>query len=187
MLKTNEVTSEMSGKISRLLLDYAPPELLENIGLNEESRHEFEQRFASCPRRSGALDLTEASADVLYYVLDQCSALKDPSKVSLWTLTKLVEYVKVYEFTKAKDVVKDIYTLRELAASREAMALARAKKTAPYAQEQPKAARMWQTLLNEGKPPHSIAGIISKRLAISVRTIREWKKSGKLDIELPSS
>ena len=52
------------------------------------------------------------------------------------------------------------------------------RKRAEKALRMDEARRMWEELLTSGRPERELAGIVARRMHVTAKTIREWRKAG---------
>lgn len=169
--------------IIRLLLDYAPKAVLEDLELNEGTREEWITWLGlECGTPRNQYQIVDLSSLALYYATRKRSSVKKlaterPITVDFWTLFQLAETVRVEEFSMAESLLKQVV----LEKKQRYMALARekGKEQRPNKHDWSKIASLERELLASGKDPRHLARIIEKRLGVPMTTYREWRRTRK--------
>ena len=166
--------------IIKLLLDFAPETILEELELTESTRDEWEDDLKS---EQGTLrgyrSIIDMSSLALYYATKKRSLINNREKllaygrfeIELYTLYDFAEMVKAEDFEKVEEIVKEIAK----APRRKGMAKARAAKP-PSKYDWIAVARVEAELLKAGKHKHNLAGIIETRLGVPQNRYREWRR-----------
>lgn len=163
--------------IIRLLLDFAPKAVLDDLELTESTRNEWEDDLKSEQGTSrGDRSIIDMSSLALYYATKKRSNRQrllayGRVEVDLYTLYDFAETVKAEDFDKVEEIVKEIAKVPK----RKGMAKARAGRP-PSKYDWDAVAGVEAELLRAGIHKHNLASIIETRLAVPQNRYREWRR-----------
>lgn len=137
-----------SQNIVSLLLDFAPKEELQDLGLTSASRDKWEEILDSERRTTeGNLYVIEMSALALRYATRKRPNKKHPNirlEADLFTLRRLVETTKTEEFTKLEDIFGELKKSAERKRTAKSTGRINAEKRAAKDAVVKKAEALWQ-------------------------------------------
>jgi Holliday junction resolvase-like predicted endonuclease len=168
--------------IIKLLLDYAPATILEEMALTESTRDIWESELKSEQGTfSGDYSIVDFSTLALYYVTANRRAFnRKPSleqllaygrvEIDLLTLHRFAEMVKAEEFDKVEKLVKAVPK------EKRQKILAEARQHRTHKHDWDAVANMRAELLNSGKEPKDADSILRAKLKIHPSTYSDWRK-----------
>lgn len=168
--------------IIKLLLDFAPETILEELELTESTRDEWENDLKSEQGTfRGDRSIIDMSSLALYYATAKRNAvIRKRSleklfaygrvEIDLFTLHSFAEMVKAEEFDKVEKLVKAVPK------EKRQKILAEARQHRTHKHDWDAVANMRAELLNSGKEPKDADSILRAKLKIHPSTYSDWRK-----------
>jgi hypothetical protein len=166
--------------IIKLLLDFAPTTVLDDLELTESTRDEWEDDLESeRGTLRGNRSIIDMSSLALYYAARKCSLINNREKllaygrveVDLYTLYDFAEMVKAEDFDKIEEIVKGIAKVpaqKRMAKAQEWLVREKYNWEAIFNFE--------AELLRAGVSQRDLAGKIEARMGVSPSRYREKRR-----------
>ncbi|MNH87245.1 hypothetical protein D3C81_1148700 [compost metagenome] len=166
--------------IIRLLLDFAPKAVLDDLELTESTCNEWEDDLKSEQGTwRGNRSIIDMSSLALYYATKKRSNRErllayGRVEVDLYTLYDFAETVKAEDFDNVEKLVKSIPK------EKRQKILAEARQHRTHKHDWDAVANMRTELLNSGKEPKDADSILRAKLKIHPSTYSDWRKRDSL-------